>query len=462
VLCKLLSEWHAPVDFPVQFDVQPDWTVFLFAALVAIITGILFGLWPALRLSRTDANAVLKGDTGIAIFKKKRRVSFRDVLVIGEIGLCFVIVFGSVLSMRGLQHAVTMQIGFQPEGVVTAAFDLGLAGYNEAKGRAFQQRVLEAVQAMPGVTSAAYGNSIPLSIDQSTTGVQVAGAPVQNGRNAIAANYYEISPGLLGTLGIPLLRGRDFTRYDDQRSPLVAIVNQTFARVVMRTEDPVGKTFRSAYGGPAIQVVGMLRDGKYQSLTESPRPALFRCSYQSYNPTTTFVVKSSLPPGEVVEQIRKVIAAMDPHLPVYGTGSLTKMLGFALFPMHAAAIALSAFGILAMLLAVTGIHGLVSYAVARRTREFGIRIAVGAPSSAVLKLVLGRLISLVLTGLVIGAALSFVAGPVLTNVIYEASPRDPSLFLAVILLLALAAVLSCWSPAIRALRTNPVTALRYE
>ncbi len=461
-LCKLLSQWHAPIDFPVQFDVQPDWTVFLFAALVSIVTGILFGLFPALRLSRTDVNAVLKGDTGIAVFKNKLRVSFRDMLVIGEIGLCFVIVFGSVLSLRGLQHAITMQIGFQPEGVVTTAFDLGLAGYSEAQGRAFQERVLEAVKAMPGVTSAAYGNSLPLSIDQSTTGVQASDQPVERGRNAHSANWYDISPGLLSTVGIPLLSGRDFTRHDDQHAPQVAIVNQTFARTIMRTDNPVGKTFRSAYGGPEVEVVGLVRDGKYQSLTESPRPALFRCSYQWYNPTTTLVIKSALPSGEVMEQVRKLIAAMDPHLPLYGTGSLKNMLGFALFPMHAAAVSLSAFGILAMLLAVTGIHGLVSYAVARRTREFGIRIAVGAQPSAVLSLVLGRLISLVLAGLVIGAVLSFIAGPVLTNVIYEASPRDPTLFLSVIVLLALAAALSCWTPALRALRTNPVTALRYE
>lgn len=461
-LCGLLSQWHAPIDFPVQLDVRPDWIVFLFAALVSIVTGVLFGLLPALRLSRTDVNAVLKGDSGIAIFKKKLRVSFRDVLVIAEIGLCFVIVFGSVLSLRGLQRAVTMQVGFQPLSVVTAAFDLGLAGYSEGQGSAFQERVLETIKAMPGMASAAYGNSLPLSIDQSTTGVQVAGQPIQNGRNALAVNYYEVSPGFLSTLGIPLLSGRDFTRHDDSHAPFVAIVNQTFARVAMQTENPVGKTFRSAYGGPPIQVVGMVRDGKYQSLTESPRPALFRCSYQWYNPTTTLVVKSALPPGDVVEQIRKVATAMDPHLPLYGTGSLRNMLGFALFPMHAAAIALSAFGILAMLLAVTGIYGLVSYAVARRTREFGIRIAVGASSQAVLGLVLGRLISLVLAGLAIGAVLSFAAGPVLTNVIYEASPRDPALFLAVVLLLALAAALSCWMPALRALRTNPVTALRYE
>ncbi len=461
-LAKLLSQWHAPIDFPVQLNVSPDWRVFGFAAVISIATGVLFGLGPAVRSACADVNGVLKGGPGMALLRKRFRLSFRDLLVACEIALCFVLVFGSVLSLRGLQRAVTMQIGFQPKNVTTAAFDLGLAGYSEAQGRAFQERVLEEVKAMPGVISAAYANSLPLSIDQSTTAVQAADQPVERGRNVRSANWYDISPGLLSTVGIPLLSGRDFARHDDQHSPLVAIVNQTFARIIMRTDNPVGKTFRSGFGGPSVEVIGLVPDGKYQSLTESSRPALFRSSYQWYNPTTTLVVKSPLPPGEVVDQIRKKIAAMDPHLPLYGTGSLTTMLGFALFPMHAAAIALSAFGLLAMLLAITGINGLVAYAVARRTREFGIRIAIGARPTQVLPLVFGKLALLVLAGLAVGIVLSLAAGRVLTAVIYEASPYDPTLFLTVAFLLVLAAALSCWAPAVRALQTDPLTALRYE
>jgi predicted permease len=461
-LARLLSQWHAPIDFPVQLNVSSDWRVFGFAALASVATGLLFGLGPALRLSKADVNSVLKGGPGIALLKRRFRFSLRDALVAGEIGLCFVLVFGSVLSLRGLQRAIHMQIGFQPKGVVTAAFDLGLAGYSEEQGRAFQQRVLESARALPGVTSAAYANSLPLSIDQSTTGVQPADQPVERGRNVRSVNWYDVSPGLLSTVGIPLRAGRDFNRHDDRHSPQVAIVNETFARTIMRTHNPVGKTFRSAFGGPTVEVIGLVPDGKYQSLTESPRPALFRSSYQWYNPTTTLVVRSPLPAGEVVEQIRKQIAAMDPHLPLYGTGSLERMLGFALFPMHAAAIALGAFGILAIMLAITGIHGLVAYAVARRAREFGIRIALGAQRSHVLTLVLGKLMLLVLAGLVAGIVLSVAAGQVLTAVIYEASPHDQNLFFIVVCLLALAAALSCWGPAVRALRTDPVTSLRYE
>ena len=286
--------------------------------------------------------------------------------------------------------------------------------------------------------------------------------PVQNGRNAVPANYYEISPGLLSTLGIPLLSGRDFNRHDDTHSPQVAIVNQTFARIIMHTENPVGKTFRMAFGGPAVEVVGLVRDGKYQSLTETPRPALFRSAAQWYNATTTLVLKSRMPGSEAAREIRKQIADLDPHLPLYGVGSLADMLGFALFPMHAAAIALGAFGLLAIVLAVIGIHGLVAYSVARRRREFGIRIAIGARPLDVLRLVLTRAAVLLLAGVAAGIFLSLAAARVLAAVIYNASPRDPSLFFAVVLLLACAAILSCWAPANRAMRTEPSGALRVE
>jgi len=167
VLCHRLSRWHAPVDFPVQLEVSPDWRVFLFTAFVSVTTVILFGLGPALQLSKADLNGLLKGSTGIVIFKRRFHVAFRDFLVAGEVALCFVLVFGSLLSIRGLQNALRMPLGFNPDGVSTAAFDLaGSAGYTEAQGGAFQARTLRAIQELPGVVSAAYANSLPLSIDQ--------------------------------------------------------------------------------------------------------------------------------------------------------------------------------------------------------------------------------------------------------------------------------------------------------
>ena len=463
-LCRLLSQWHAPLDFPVQFEVNPDWRVFVFAAVVAMATGVLFGLAPAWQMSRTEPGAVLKGDAGVTVFRRRFRFAFRDLLIATEIGLCFVLVFGAVLSLRALQHALIMPLGFNPNGVTTAAYDLGLAGYNRASGQAFQARVLEAAKQLPGVASAAYANSLPLSIDQSNTGVHSETETGDRGRRAKSANYYQVSPGFLSTLGVPLLGGRDFTAHDDNRAPLVAIVNRTFAREVMHTDDPVGRAFRWGPGlsGELVRVVGWMEDGKYGSLTEAPRPALFWPVAQNYNSTTTLVVKSSRPAAEIVKEIRRTVAAFDGRLPIYGAGSLSNMLGFAMFPMHAAAITLGAFGILALVLAITGIHGFVAYAISRRTREIGIRIALGARPGAVLRFVLARLTALVIAGLAAGAALALAAGQVLGSVIYGISPRDPMLLAAVLLALLSAACLACWRPARQAVATDPLTALRYE
>jgi predicted permease len=463
-LCRVLSQWHAPMDFPVQFEVTPDWRVFVFAAAVSTVTGALFGLGPALQMSRTELSGALKGDAGRVAFRRRFRFAFRDLLVGTEIGLCFVLVFGAALSLRALQNALVMPLGFNPNGVTTAAFDLGLAGYNEEGGKALQERVLEAVKALPGVASAAYANSLPLSIDQSHTGVQAENAPAERGRRAKSANFYQISPGFLSTMSISLLSGRDFTRHDNVSAPRVAIVNRVFARQIMHTEEPVGKAFRHGPGanGPLVRVIGLVEDGKYESLTEAPQPALFWPIAQQYNATTTLVVKSPRPAAEVLKQIRRAVAAMDGRLPIYGAGSFASMLGFALFPMQAAAVTLGAFGILALVLAITGIHGFVAYAISRRTREIGVRIALGARPGAVLRFVLGRMAGLIAVGLAAGVLLSLAAGQALRSVIYGVSPGDPRLMALVLVALVSAAGLACWRPARRAVAIDPVNALRCE
>jgi predicted permease len=461
-LSKLLSQWHAPVDFPLQIEIVPDGRVFAFATIISVVTGVLFGLGPAVQLSKTDVSGLLKGGSGFIVLKQRFRFALRDVFVTAEVALCFVLVFASILSLRALQHALTDSIGFRPEGVTTAAVDLGLAGYEQAQGMAFQQRLLTALQELPGVDQAAVSNSIPLSLDQSSTSVEAADRPHERGHNAGSASYYQVSPGFFATLGIRLLSGRDFNQHDNHDGPRVAVVNQAFARQIMHTENPVGKTFREGFGGPLNEVTGLVEDGKYVSLAESPQPAVFWPGAQRYNPTTTIVVKSRRPAAEVLEQIRKLIATRDPRIPMYGTGTLEGMLGFALVPMHAAALALSAFGVLALILAVTGIHGLVAYSVARRTRELGIRIAVGARPSEVLRLILGRLAVLVALGLAAGIVLSLAAEKTLSAVIYGVSARDPGLLLLVVGVLMIAAGVSSWRPARRALHTDPMAALRYD
>jgi predicted permease len=459
-LSRALSRWRAPLDFPVQFNVDPDWRVFCFAWAASILAGILFACIPALRASKTDPNAALKGVTASW---GPRRLAFRDVLLVAQVALCFVLVSGCLLSLRGFQQALRMRLGFEPQHVSVAGFELGLAGYSEERGRAFQQRAREVVQQLPGVESAAYSNSLPLSIDQSHTSVFPADRANLRPSDRVSVTRYQVSPGFFATLGTKLLAGRDFSWHDNPKSPYVAIVNVAFGKRVLHTENPVGRRFRhGGVNGDLVEVIGVVEDGKYGSLTESPEPAVFWPILQFYNTNTTLEVRSALPAAQVLGEIRRALAGLDPELPLYGVGGLSQMLGFAFFPTHAAAVALSAFGVLALMLAATGIYGLVGYAVSRRVREIGIRMALGARPTQVLRLVLGRMMALLAAGSVLGLALALAAGQVLASIVYEASPHDPLVLLGVLGLMSLLGVIASWLPARRALSIEPKTALRYE
>ncbi|HTS13076.1 MAG TPA: ABC transporter permease [Candidatus Limnocylindrales bacterium] len=458
-LSAALSRWRAPMDFPVQFNVNPDWRVFLFALGVSILAGAFFGAIPAWNASGTDANAVLKGGESKL---RRRRLAFRDVLVVVQVALCFVLVSGCLLSLRGLQRTLQMRLGFESRGVAVTAFELGLGGYDEPTARAFQKRVLQAVEALPGVESASYSNSLPLSIDQSRTTVTPADKPALRPSDGRFAIYYQVSPGFLRTIGTRLLEGRDFSWSDDKGSPKVAVVNEAFAKQILHAENPVGKYFHLGLSGPPIGVIGVVEDGKYETLTESEKPAMFLPILQSFNTTTTVEVRSSLPATEIVREMRDAIGRLDPKLPLYGSGSLDQMLGLAFLPSRAAAITLSAFGVLAIMLAATGVYGLVSYAVARRLREIGIRVAIGAQPRQVVQLVLGRTMMLLLVGAGVGFVLALAAGQVLASIVYQASPRDPEVLALVWATTILLGLIASLPPTRRALRVDPLVALRYE
>jgi predicted permease len=457
---RALSAWHAPVDVPVQFDIAIDTRVLLFACAASAVAGLLFGLAPARQASRTDPNSALKD--GDAAGMARGRWPMRDLLVAVQVALCVVLVSACALSLRGLQEALTMSLGIDPRGVTIAGFDLGLGGYSKDAGAAFQRRVLDAVQRIPGVDSAAYSNSLPLSIDQSNSTIYPDDRPTIQTSKVQRADIYEVSPGFLRTLGIRLDQGRDVDWHDEAGTPRVAIVNRTFARSVMRTDKALGRHFSYGWRADPIEIIGIVEDGKYESLTESPKPVVFESILQRYNGTTTVLVKSARPPDQIVAAMRQAIAQLDPSLPLYQAGTVDQMLGLAMFPSRAAAVALSAFGLLAVVLAATGIHGLVAYAVSRRRREIGIRIAVGASAGAVLRVVLGRIALLVGVGAAVGLALAIAAGGVLATIVYEASPRDPYVLAAVVVIVAAVGAVACWAPARRSLKIAPMAALRPE
>jgi predicted permease len=387
---RIIRAWRAPGGFPIALDVTLDAGVLAFAAAVSMLAAIVFGVAPARQAARTDPNSVLKGAPH-ALAARRRGWAFQDLLVGLQVAFCCVLVAACLLSLAGLRRALTLPLGFAPGGVTMAGVDLALAGYDAARSADFQRRALEAARNLPGVESAAYANSIPLHIDQSTTRVWPNDQPAGTAGEAVDVSYYQVSPSYFRTMGTRLLAGREIEWRDDADAPRVAVVNLAFARAVMRTSSPVGRRFRYGHEGRGVEVIGLVEDGKYQSLSELVRPAIFWSILQSSNATTTLLVRSSLPEEIVVRQLQGAVATLDPALPIHGAGSLTEMLRFVLLPSRAAAVALGMFGVLAMILAAVGLHGVVAYAVSRREREIGIRIAVGAGPAAVLRLVLGRM-----------------------------------------------------------------------
>ena len=417
VLLRLLTNWRAPLEFPIQFDVSPDWRVFLFACLAAVATGISFGLGPASRVWRVDASPSLKG--GKSSLPGRWWLS-RDLLLPVQIAICCMLVVSSLVAARGLARSFQTPLGFLPEGVAVIGYDLGLARYDEQRGRSFQEQALEAVGSLPGVESAAVSSSVPLSIDQSTTGVYPANTTEFRPKNRYGANYYQVSPGYFRTVGTALLWGRDFTSHDKAKSPAVAIVNRAFARRVLGKESGVGRRFRlGGKGEDLVEVVGIVEDGKYETLTENPREAVFFPLLQSYSATTLMLVRSRRPESEVAAEMRKAIQRLDPNLAVYGAGGLREVLGLVYLPMRAAVITLGAFGGLALMLCLTGIYGLSAYTVSRRTREIGIRVALGAQPIQVLRFVFGRLGALVGAGALAGLVLGVAGSGVLASIEYR-------------------------------------------
>jgi hypothetical protein len=308
-----------------------------------------------------------------------------------------------------------------------------------------------------------YTHSVPLSLDQSSTAVFRGDATDFRLSQGFEATWYAVSPGYFGAMGTRLLAGRDFNWQDRFDAPHVAVVNQTFARKVLGVANPVGLYYRSGPGPRGLnEIVGLVEDGKYVSLTEAPRAVVFWPATQQYFSSTSLIVRTSGLDLGMPERMRAAIARLDPDLPIFGVGSLFQVLGTTWLPARAATVSLSAFGLLALMLAVTGIFGLASYSVSRRVREIGIRVALGAESRQVLRLLLGRLAAFIGLGLGVGLAAGVAASQLLASVVYQATPRDPVVWLAVVLAMAFTALFAVLGPARRALSLDPLHALRQE
>jgi predicted permease len=461
LLLSALSQWHPHTELPAQFLVEPDAIVYLFAALLAVGTGMLFGLIPARQIWKTDPNQTMKS-AGSSV-SKKGRFALRDLLLVVQIALCCLLVTASFVALRGLNRTFTMPMGIQPDGVTLATLDLSLGGYKGAEAlQEAQKRLLDAAGRIPGVTAVAYSSSTPLSVNQSTSAIFAPGTTDFSISNSkFGATYYEISPGYFTAAGTRLLAGRVFTDHDDAHAPDVAIVNQTFARKLFGTVDAVGKHYPTA-PGKLTEIVGVAEDGKYQSLTEEPRPVIYWPAAQSPDNDTVLLVRSGRPQSEMVPALREAISSVDSGLPTFLLEPWTDSLGLVTFPARAATIALGVLGALAVMLAITGIFGLASYTVSKRMRELGIRIALGARQRQILRAALQRTAILLAIGSAAGLALGFAAGKLLAGIVYQATASDPLVVLAVAATMALIGLVSAAIPARKALGADPARLLRDE
>ncbi|HEX7085816.1 MAG TPA: ABC transporter permease [Vicinamibacterales bacterium] len=456
-LLDLLSRWRAHADLPVQVAVDADWRVLAFGLGVGLLTVLVFGVVPALRGWQADPNAGLKGPAGAG---PQRRWLGEGLLAI-QVALCAVLVTASLVAVRGLVASFKMPVGFEPDGLAAATVELDRAGYDQARGLQFQQRALERVASLPGVRAAAWANSIPLTLDQSTSSFYTEGETDFRPANALKAMVYNVSPGFFRTVGARLRAGREFTPGDREGSVEVAIVNEAFAERLFGTVQAVGRRFRHG-GGPPIAVVGVVESGKYRSLTEPAQPVVFWPAAQKYNGSTMLLARTARPEGDVAREIRDILVSLDPELPVYGTGSARQNIGLVYVPAVAAAWALGAFGLLAVMLACTGVYGLSSGIVARRARELAIRRAIGAQSRQVLDAVFRRIGGALGLGAAAGLAGILAARPLLAHVVHGASPGNPLVIAGAVMLLLLTGILSASGPARRALRLDPMRELRQD
>jgi predicted permease len=460
-LTHVLKLWHPPVDIPINTAFDPDLRVLGFTCLLTLVTTFLCGLVPAMQSTKVDLVPALKSDPAR---KRNRGFAMRDILVVAQIGVSMILLITSLLVVRSLRHALQMNLGFDPANAVSVSFDLGLQGYTEARGRDFQTRLLERVSNLPGIHAAGLINNLPLRIGENSEAVSIVGRPKRKGQSNAWAHLYNISPGYLRSAGTRLLAGRDIESHDRAGAPPVALVNETFVQKLLPHEDPIGKRFRLGPNekAPVLSIVGVVEAGKYDSLGEDPDLAVFVPVAQQYNGWTTLVARTSLQQREALPELRRAVSEMDSDMPLFNVESLEEGLAWPLLPARFAAGILGSFGAVAVLLAAIGVFALVAYAITRRSREIGIRMALGARASQVLALVLRRMALLCAVGAVLGTGLALAASQVLSAFLYGVSPRDGLTYALSLLLLAAVTLVACWHPARRAIRIDPARTLREE
>ena len=459
-----LSSLNFGAEIPLRFDFSADLRVYLFAFGVVCLTGLIVGAIPALRVARTDASLILH-EGGRTASDGPRRHFARNTLVIAQVAGSLLLLIVAGLFVRSLGKAEHVNLGFDADHVLNVTLSPDEVGYNEDRGREFYRELLPRVRALPGVVSAAEAFTVPMGLIGSDNEVTIEEHPLQPGQQAPDVFNNIVSPGYFQMMRIPLLAGRDFTDADGKDAPLVAVINRTMAEQFWPKEDPIGKRFeKKDFPQKPITVVGVVQTAKYKGIVETPMPFFYLPVDQTYMAFRTIQVRASVPPTSLAAPLEALIHELGPTVPITQVQTMSEALnnanGFFLYRFGAQVT--TTLGLLGLILAVVGVYSVVSYTVAQRTHEMGIRMALGAERKNILRLVLGRGLGVVGIGIVLGLVMAFAITRVFSSMLVGIGAADPITYSIVAVLLLAIALVACWIPALRATRIDPLSALRYE
>jgi predicted permease len=456
---RVIRSRPASVDLPVHMDWSPDARVLVFALVVALLTGILCGLTPALEASCPDLTAALKEGGGRSTAQKRR---LRSLLVGGQVAVSMLLLIVAGLFVRGVQKAQEVDLGFDRNNLQLFSIDLAKQGYDSVRATAVLRRLLDEMEAMPGVRGVSLATCIPF--DQQGSAAVFSDEQASNRptdalsvfTNIVEADYFRV-------MDIPVLQGRVFDQHDDGSAPREAVVNEALARRLWAGTSPLQRKIRLA-GGTVVQVIGVVKTGKYAFLNEQPRPYLYLPFRQNYASPVMFHVRTAGVPATLASGLRQAIHAVDPDLPVYNVKTMQEHLqhGYVFSTIILGGALSGLFGILGLALASIGLYGVVANTIGQRTREIGIRAALGARNLNILGLMLRESTILVTGGAILGITSGLVAGQLLKRVLFSVNPTDPATLLAMVAVLAVVATAACLIPARRATKVDPLVALRNE
>jgi len=461
VLLQRMSMWQPFPGAPIHVPVSPDARIYAVALALALVSGFLFGIVPVRQVLETDPYQIVKsGSTGRA----GRRITVRDALLVLQIAICAVLVTSSMVALRGLARSLNGKYGFETRNAMLVNTNLAMAGYSSDEVPAVQKRMIDAMEAIPGVERVGLVNEYPPLVYAAGSRVNVFNDETTDLKpsNVAAMPYrYDVSPEYFQAAGTALLAGRDFTWHDDKDAPAVAVVNREFAGNLFGSVTNAGGRYFTLQDGTRVQIVGVVENGKYLSITEDQQPAIFLPAVKSPLSQSCVVVRSNRDPQHLAAAIRTKLRELDAGLP-FDVRTWNNLLVVALFPSRVATVSLGVLGAMGAMLSITGIFGMAAYSVNKRLKELGIRMALGAQPKEVLHAALGRPFKLLTFGSAAGLLLGILASRVLAFIVYSATPRDPLVLGGVVLAMSLMGLLATWIPAQRALSIDPMMLLREE